>query len=98
MSILTDLRTALEAYRHTVTMLRAELGVHFVPTRIRERDMARERLAELLIEAAPALLDVAEAAITLKAAIYAPEVYALDDDFNALDAALAPLVKEVDHE
>lgn len=84
MSILSDINAALETYRHKVTMLRAELGVHFVPTRIRERDMARERLAELLIEAAPALLDVA---------------WAVDKGkLTAARHSLYPLVKEADDE
>jgi hypothetical protein len=100
MNILTDLRAALEAKEEAEANGREvrRHGGDWVAAKYLEDLATRQLHAALTTDTIRALLDAVEAAITLKAAIYAPEVYALDDDLNALDAALAPLVKEADDE
>jgi hypothetical protein len=95
MNILTDLRAALEAKQEAWAAFTAYTHGANQQALLDEYDIACSHYSALLTtDTIRALLDAVEAAITLKAAIYAPEVYALDDDLNALDAALAPLVKE----
>ena len=98
MNILTYLRAALAA-KEEVVVGEATFDAQYRPLPRKNaalKEHRHDRLHALLTaDTIRALLDVAEAAIALNAAMHDPDVYAVDDEFGALDAALAPLVKEV---
>ena len=105
MSILTDIKAALEAKRVADTMLRAELDFRTTPRRIKARDEAQDNLHALLTDDTIAsLVAVARAA----AAVGCYTCVGLRDSQSAgwpcnepaarLHVALAPLLEEVPDE
>lgn len=96
MNRLDRIKAALEAKREALTMLRAELDYRDFPRRIRARDAAQDNLHDLLTDdTIAALVAVAEAAAKCEER---NRDVLLGVSSEQLRAALAPLVKEADHD